>query len=105
MNKEDSMIMRALAEVAFMGYIDNYGNRVDTVSQLMNQFKPSEDFYKRLEKKMDIEKLADRMIERLSNFSSYDRNSFTTSVTEQAKKIVAEKLAEKMMNEMNAPKD
>jgi len=104
MDKQDSMLMRAIAEVAFAGYIDQYGNRVDVISQIMNQFKPSEDFYKKLEKKIDVEKLADRLIEKMS-LSNYDRTSFNKEVTEKAKQIVAQKLADKMLTEINTKTD
>lgn len=97
MNKDDSMLMRAIAEVAFNGYTDEYGNHTSLVARIISQFKPTEDFYKRLEKKISVEDLANRISENIAGISAYDKDKIRDEVLTRAKELAAQQIAEKMV--------
>lgn len=97
MTKEDSMIFRAIAEIALTGYQDQYGNYKNLADEALRQWKPTEDFYKRLEKQINTEKLAEAITLSMTRISGYDREAFSKRIYEMAIKTASEKLAEEIL--------
>lgn len=100
MSKEDSMIFRAIAELALTGYTDQYGNHKNLADEALRQWRPTEDFYKRLEKQIDTDKLAEAITKAMASVSSYDQSAFSKRIYEMAVKTASEKLAEEMLIKM-----
>lgn len=102
MNKEDSLILRSIAEVALTGYTDAYGNTNNVADQIIRSWKPSEAFYGRLEKKLDTEAIAKNMVESFGKLSNYDKQALRDSIHKRAKEIAAERLAAEMMKDLKS---
>ena len=96
MNKDDSLILRSIAEVALGGYTDAYGNTNSVADQIIRSWKPTEDFYKRLEKKIDIEAIAGSMANSFGKLSSSDQNRLRDDIHKRAKEIAAERMADEI---------
>ena len=94
------MIFRAIAEIALTGYQDQYGNHKNLADEALRQWKPTEDFYKRLEKQINTEKLAEAITLSMTKLSGYDREAFSKRIYEMAVKTASEKLAEEMLIKM-----
>ena len=102
-NDTDSQLFRAIAEVVVNGYNDEYGTHYSPIDKVIKGFKPSEDFLKRVEEKIDTSLLADVIADKITHMVNYNREILRESLMKRAKEIAAEKIAEKMIadNEFN----